>query len=134
MRQVTITLTQRSRALGIEGRDAHVLTYLSAYGPCTVGHLRRVFGHPPSTLTSLLDRLVADGLAERRPDSGDRRTFLVSATPAGRRVGERARTMVEQFEREILAQIEPSDLEGFRRVVDAVGTVTGVVLRKEDPT
>ena len=131
LRQVTIALTRRSRALGIVGRHGHVLSYLSVYGPCTIAQLRKVFGHPPSTMTSLLDRLVADGLVLREPDPDDRRTFRVSITAAGRRQGERARAMVEAFEGEILKEIDPGDLRGFRRVVEVIGDVTGVVLRKE---
>ena len=36
-------------------------------------------------VTGLTDRLVAEGLVQRRDDSADRRTYIVSLTPEGKR-------------------------------------------------
>ena len=41
-------------------------------------------------VTTLVDHVEALGLAERRRDPGDRRTYLVTITPAGRRTLRRA--------------------------------------------
>lgn len=45
----------------------------------------RLMVHPTS-VTNLIDRLVADGLVDRQVDHVDRRRVLASLTPAGRRV------------------------------------------------
>jgi DNA-binding MarR family transcriptional regulator len=42
------------------------------------------FGHRRSTLTSVLDHLEQRALIERRTDPGDRRSFIVAPTRAGR--------------------------------------------------
>jgi DNA-binding MarR family transcriptional regulator len=42
--------------------------------------LARRIGIPGSTLTGILDRLVAQGFLERHPDPSDRRSVLVAAT------------------------------------------------------
>ena len=64
MRQMSVHLGEAVRDQGIEGADGHLLAYVAAYGPCRIAELRRVFGHKPSTLTSLLDRFPEVALAD----------------------------------------------------------------------
>ncbi len=45
----------------------------------------RLMVHPTS-VTNLIDRLVADGLVDRRVDPSDRRRALAALTPQGRKV------------------------------------------------
>jgi DNA-binding MarR family transcriptional regulator len=47
--------------------------------------LANIIGLPASTLSGVLDRLVAQGYLDREPDPGDRRSFLITATPKLRR-------------------------------------------------
>lgn len=115
----------------MEGADGHLLAYVAAYGPSRIAELRTVFEHKPSTLTSLLDRLERNGWIVRSIDPQDRRGFLIETTPEGARVGHQARRMVEDFEKNILARVKAKELDGFQRVLDALGEVTQVQLRKE---
>ena len=131
LRQISEHLTAKMKETGAPGSEAHLLSFVEVYGPCRVGELRRVFGYQPSTLTSLLDRLESEGLVTRRIDHEDRRSFLIEATAEGRRIGRRARRVVEEFESEILEGISAGDLEGFRAVMKAVAEVTQVKLREE---
>ncbi|MGD1993973.1 MAG: hypothetical protein PVI59_12335, partial [Anaerolineae bacterium] len=63
---------------------------------------------PPSTATSVVDRLVELGLVERlRDEAGDRRQVLVRPTLAGEALLERVR----QTRREDVAQALPSDAD-----------------------
>ncbi|WP_417769799.1 MarR family winged helix-turn-helix transcriptional regulator [Stappia sp.] len=50
----------------------------------TLGELSRRMMVSAGNVTGLVERLVQDGLVERRPAPGDRRSALVSLTPAGR--------------------------------------------------
>ena len=131
MRQMSVHLGESVRDQGLEGADGHLLSYVAAYGPARIAELRRVFGHKPSTLTSLLDRLERNGWIVRSIDPEDRRSFLIEATPEGARVGGEARRVVEEFEKRILDRVEARDLEGFQRVLGALGEVTQVQLREE---
>ncbi len=131
MRQMSLHLGEAVRAQGIQGTEGHLLSYVAVYGPSRVGELRRVFGHKPSTLTSLLDRLERAGWIERAIDPEDRRGFLISATHQGARVGKRARRVVEDFEAEILARVSQRDLAGFHQVMETLAQLTQVELRKE---
>lgn len=58
------------------------------------------------TLTAILDRLVADGYAERRPNPRDRRSSLVVLTRSGNRL---VRTVNQQLEVVLAAAtVEPA--------------------------
>jgi len=131
MRQIAEHLTRKMKEIEAPEKESHLLAFVGVYGPCRVGELRRVFGYQPSTLTSMLDRLESEGFVTRRTDRGDRRSLLVNADAAGRRIGRRARRAVEEFESEILEGIGRKDLEGFRAVMAAVAEVTQVKLREE---
>src|SRR5687768_12899328 len=60
-----------------------------------------------STVTRTIDRLVAGGLAERRPSTRDARGVVVSATPRGdeqcRRIQEGRRVLMTEFMEEFRA-------------------------------
>lgn len=51
--------------------------------------LAEELGLTPGTVSVRIDRLVAQGLAERRPDPASKRSTLVVLTPAGRKLFER---------------------------------------------
>jgi DNA-binding MarR family transcriptional regulator len=121
-RQIGICLEERLAGLGA-GKDGHVLAYLLSYAPATVGELARVFGHPPSTLTSLLDRLDAKGLVHRSLNPDDRRSFLVSLEPRGRALGQEVRALIEAFEGEVARRVSAADVQGFHAVVRAFGEI-----------
>ena len=72
------------------------------------------------TMTNRVDRLVARGLVERRPDPGDRRGVLVSLTASGRRTVDAALDELLVHEREILGALDPADAA---RLADALRTL-----------
>jgi MarR family transcriptional regulator, organic hydroperoxide resistance regulator len=77
----------------------------------------------PTTLTSLLDRMARRGYVIRELDPGDRRSFLVSLTEAGRPVAQAALAAMADLEREALAAVSSAELAGFRAVVHALTEV-----------
>ncbi|MEO8888962.1 MAG: MarR family transcriptional regulator [Jatrophihabitantaceae bacterium] len=60
------------------------MSHLSIAGPMSPRELATRVGLTPSTVTSLLDRLEAAGLALRVPHPSDRRKSVVSLTDEGR--------------------------------------------------
>jgi DNA-binding MarR family transcriptional regulator len=84
----------RERVLDIvrqEDRDltlrqfAVLLLCYSAREPQTVRGLAQHLGTAKAPITRGADRLEEAGLAERRVDPADRRSVLITATPAGKR-------------------------------------------------
>jgi DNA-binding MarR family transcriptional regulator len=67
-----------------------VLAALAEFGPLSQREIAYRTGLDPSDVVAILDRLEADGHAERRRDPDDRRRNAVAATPEGEHwLGER---------------------------------------------
>lgn len=125
-RQIAAHLEGPSHAVGLSTREAHLLSYLRSYEPCPVGDLNRVFGHRPSTLTSMLDRLDAQGLIRRVPGTEDRRRVILRLTARGRATADRVRRCLVAFEARVRAHAEPRDIQGFHAVMGAIARAAGV--------
>lgn len=132
-RQLAVFFENLLDFLPVQGPDCHVLAYVAAYGPVRVGELKKVFGMKPSTLTGMLDRLECGDWILRYQNPADRRSLLVNTTPAGRTLGQQIHRMAEEFERDLLGDVTPSDLAAFHRVLDAVARATGVELHGRKP-
>ncbi len=133
-REIGIHLTGRIAALGLQGTEGHLLSFLRSYAPTPVSEITRVFGLKKSTTTSLLDRLEDRGFLRRRHHPDDGRSFLVELTPRGRKLAERVQRPVEELEKAIADRVGSQDLQGFRRVLEAIHDVTGVQVRREEPS
>jgi DNA-binding MarR family transcriptional regulator len=99
--------------------EAHILALL-VDGPATIAELHKGLAHSRSTLTSILDRLVARGLVTRAVGESDRRTFVVTTTVSGRTVARRVFRHLADLERTVRARVSADDLRGFLNVVAAM--------------
>ncbi len=129
-RQIATYLEAHTRGLRVSPLEGHVLTYLRKYAPAPVGELVRVFGIKQSTLTSMLDRLEQAGLLRREQNPGDRRSFLIHVTPAGRKLTHHLNRLLAALEKDLRARVRSGDVKGFHAVMAAVGEVTRVRLRE----
>ena len=71
------------------------------------------------SLVRLLDQLCAAGFVVRTEDPTDRRAKALSLTPSGRTLAESIEGELVRLRREVLKDIDPSDLEAALRVVRA---------------
>jgi len=113
-------LTARLADLDLPAADINVLANLADGRVRTVGALASATATRPSTLTSLLDRLAKRGHIVREVDPADRRSFMISLTPAGRAAARRAAEAVADLERQALASVTPDQLAGFHALIDAL--------------
>ena len=118
-------LTTALAELDLPAADIDVLALLADGAGRTVGALATATATRPSTLTSLLDRLTSRGYIVREQDPADRRSFLISLTPAGRAVAEHAAAAISGLEREALVAVTPAQRAGFHAVIDALTVVSG---------
>jgi len=102
--------------------ESHILALLAASSPLTVGQLHQGLAHKRSTLTSILNRLVARGFVTRDVGTSDRRTFVVALTAKGGRAARAVFQQLADLERAVAARVSDSDLDGFGRVVAAIET------------
>jgi DNA-binding MarR family transcriptional regulator len=85
--------------------EAHTLAHLAEHGEASIGQLHRALAHRRSTLTGILDRLVARGLVTRELSRTDRRSFTVSLTEDGARVASTVLRVLRELEEHALAGI-----------------------------
>jgi DNA-binding MarR family transcriptional regulator len=111
---------ERLSELGVTQAEAHILAQLVSHGDSTVAELHRALAHKRSTLTSILDRLVARGLAVREVSEEDRRTFVVRLTRRGRTVAAEVYARLEALEARVLAGTPPRTVERLVAVLEAV--------------
>ncbi len=84
-------LTTRDRANellrphGIVVRDVGLMSLLDAHGPSTQQALARRLSVSATMITQIVDEAEARGLVERRHNPADRRSYLVTLLPEGRR-------------------------------------------------
>ncbi|MDX6511956.1 MAG: hypothetical protein QOE36_1460 [Gaiellaceae bacterium] len=70
-------------ARGISSDDFGLLSMIVLHEPVTPTRLAAELGVPPTTLSSMLQRLVESGLARREPNPVDGRSALISLTNEG---------------------------------------------------
>jgi DNA-binding MarR family transcriptional regulator len=100
--------------------EAHIMALLATSGPTTIAELHRGLAHKRSTLTSILDRLVARGLVTREVGTRDRRTFVVTTTARGHKVARAVLQHLADLERAVRAHVTTDDLRGFLNVMASV--------------
>ena len=82
--------------------EAHVLAQLHEEGACAVARVQTSFGHKPSTLTSILNRLEKKGLIVREHSAKDRRSLVVRPTARGKAVARRVHGALLALEARVL--------------------------------
>lgn len=87
--------------------------------PVRMGELAEKLGIVPRSATTLVDELTEAGWVHRLPDAGDRRVTLVEATPAGRRILERANRIRREVAAEMLSSLDQSELGKLRSLLSA---------------
>ena len=117
-------LAVRLAGLDLPASEINVLASLAGHRPLTVGALATATATRPTTLTSVLDRLAGRGYVTREVDPADRRSFLISLTPAGQQAAATISAAVSELERTALAGVSPAQRAGFSAVVDALSEVS----------
>lgn len=107
-------------AHGTTVAQTYTLLAFPAEGTLTMHELSVAMNLAGSTMTRVVDKLVANGLAERAPDEEDRRIVRVSLTDGGREL----RTQMDSIYRDMFARVadkvDPRDREAFLRALRQV--------------
>lgn len=130
-RQIGLFLTGPTDAEGVGTAEGHLLSYLRSYGPCPIRTLLQVFGHKPSTMTSMLERMAAHGLVTRDVSEEDRRVVLVALTRKGAGAADRLRRKLVALENAIRTRVSPREIDGFHAVMRAIEEATRLDAGKE---
>jgi DNA-binding MarR family transcriptional regulator len=104
--------------IGVTGPQRLVLRVVGLYPGLSAGHLARVLHVHPSTLTGVLQRLVAQRLIARTDHPGDRRRAVLRLTARGARVNAAREGTVEAAIARALDGITGRDRTATRRVLE----------------
>jgi DNA-binding MarR family transcriptional regulator len=79
--------------------------------------LADAIGADKTRLIDVLDDLQERGLITRGPDPADRRARLLTLTPAGRRLRDRARRAIQRSEEHVLGMLPAAERTAFLRAL-----------------
>lgn len=119
---------ERVSCHGISVSGCHALETLTMRGPLTMSELAGSLHLENSTVTRLVDRLVAAGLAVRISDPQDGRISRVHQTDAGRKLMERIRQSLVAEQARVLEAIPSGSREA---VITAIGLLLTSFRRRQ---
>jgi DNA-binding MarR family transcriptional regulator len=96
--------------------QVHALILLAEAGEPKISELAAVLSLDESTVTRLVDKLEAAGLAERRRSTSDRRSTSVVITDEGREIVSCAREHQRVLLAEVLGALDPHERTEFIRL------------------
>jgi DNA-binding MarR family transcriptional regulator len=117
------TLRRESQA-GISPTLLAALSTIERHGPMTAGDLAAHEQVRKPTVTRILAALVAEGLAERTPDTVDRRVSWVQLTPSGRALMRSVRRRTDRYLAERLKRLDVAELATLEQAAEILGRVT----------
>jgi DNA-binding MarR family transcriptional regulator len=103
-------------------------------GGMTLGELSSRMMVSNGNVTGLVERLLAQGLLDRRPSPNDRRAQLVSLSGDGRRAFRAMARTHENWIAEIFSELDPGDIDTMMRLLAKTKASTAkAVVRKDAP-
>ncbi len=106
--------------LGITGPQRLVLRVVGQFPGLSAGDLAHIVRLHPSTITGILQRLVARGLLGRKRDPGDSRRARLRLKPRAVAYTRTSSGTVEQIVRQALSRVGASNVRAARRVLAEV--------------
>lgn len=123
LRQIRLFVRDRSLPLlstTLTIQQLKVLVVLSIDGDLPAHELAERSGVGVATLTGIVDRLAARGLAYRREDAADRRVRRVDLTDQGRELADSMWGAGQQRTRQALHALDIDTLRGLARGLEAL--------------
>jgi DNA-binding MarR family transcriptional regulator len=101
----------------------HVLKVLKKRGPLPMSEIGRKVCISKSNMTSLIDKLVLNGLTERIPDQNDRRVINIALTEKGNQLIEDWHLHSNQQIMKKLSSISDEDMETLHKSLKNIRTI-----------
>ncbi len=106
-RNVHLSLTKQLKDLGVQIETWRILETLNDDQGYTMGQLAEIVLMNPPALTKLVDRMVSDGLVQRKISDEDQRSIKLILTDVGLDMVARIRHHIEAEDRIMLARLGP---------------------------
>jgi DNA-binding MarR family transcriptional regulator len=123
-RRIFRAVNEEMSECGLSMARTKVLMRLREQGPTRQSVLAADFGLAPHSITDIVDALERQGLAERRPDTADRRAKLVAITDAGEACLGVASATRERLLKQIFGALSQEDRVTLVRLLDVLDYAT----------
>jgi DNA-binding MarR family transcriptional regulator len=124
-------LTRQLRTLelpqGMTPERLSALSVIEKRGPISVTALAEKEMVRPATMSRMVTALVEEGLVKRSDDKSDGRGVLVSTTPKGRRIFQRAQEQRLQHFAEVLDSLNDEQLAAMRSLTSALERLSALL-------
>jgi len=107
----------------------HILKVLKKRGELPMSEIGRLVFISKSNMTSLIDKLVENGLAERLPDKNDRRVINIALTDKGKELLKDWRKYSNTEIKMNLSTLSNEDLEKF---YESIENIRDILLKMDD--
>lgn len=107
-------------ALGVTGSQWTLLAVVASNQGATQRSIADTLDMTEAATGRLIDRMVADGMLERRPKPDDRRAHCIHTGPAAEPVLERLAELGARQEARLLSGLTPDERQEFSRLLDLV--------------
>jgi len=111
--------------LGITGPQRLVLRVIGQFPGVSAGELAVIVRLHPSTITGILQRLVAKGLLERERDPGDSRRARLRLRPRALAYTRASAGVVEKAVTKALARVGDANVRSARKVLASIAQTLG---------
>lgn len=113
-------LARRLQPGGIAIEQFRVLKALEQGQPLAMGELAATVLVEPATLTKIIDRMAAESLVFRMPDSKDRRKVKVALAPAGVAMCKKLLDVADAHEEHIAQILSGEKLDEIKRILSEI--------------
>ncbi|MEM7546195.1 MAG: MarR family transcriptional regulator [Pseudomonadota bacterium] len=117
-RNIHLSLGRQLKNLGVQIETWRILETLNGDQGHTMGQLADIVLMNPPALTKLVDRMVADGLVQRRISVEDQRSIQLILTDIGLVMVEKIRRHVEDEDRQMLERLGPRKAKQLQQALE----------------
>jgi Transcriptional regulators len=111
----------------------HIMRWMMSKGnaPVSMTDLAASACISKPNLTTMVDRLISDGLVERSADANDRRVVNVSLTEAGIQFLYQYKVRISEFIESRLSLLGDSELENLKKALDDIVVILKILAEKQ---
>ena len=102
---------EQSARLGVTATQLNVLKLLLTVGDLSLSELSKQMAATNSTVTGIVDRMVAANLVAREQSATDRRVWKIRLTPEGVKVAKRVEVAPWELLQRAVAALPPAELD-----------------------
>ena len=107
----------------LRNQTYHILRILERRGSLPVSAIGKQLFIAKQNMTTFIDRLMTEGLVERKNDAADRRVINIIITEKGRGLLKESRQGLKRIINENLSKLSDEDIEALYSVFEVIKTI-----------